>query len=415
MKITDIKTTQVTIPFAKFGKFTPIKMWYMTRYSNFQKTVTFIITDEGITGISCGGDQETIMNKIRPKIIGMDPFDLPHIERINPANPYDVITYFSIKEENEMKKWGGVTARRYGFANVAAIDCALWDIIGKKCNQPLYKIWGGKYHDIINVRYWLSCDTPENMSAESIKALERGWKAFKIKIGTHPDEDLERVQAIRDAVGNNIELNFDINGGYSLSRAMRALKNIIRYDPASIEEPISNSWPWDQHSIEGMAFLRKVIGVPIEAHCHGPNIEEFVRLLIEKEAADFLHTRPGFAGPVMQCKRLIAMADMGGIKATCQSSAAELGPENAYHLHWITSSPEFTGTNDNSTHLLEPPSWDIINNEFKTINGTLKVPEGPGLGVELDPVKLAQSEELSKQGKYSHEKGLGQKDKYYWG
>jgi L-alanine-DL-glutamate epimerase-like enolase superfamily enzyme len=109
------------------------------------------------------------------------------------------------------------------------------------------------------------------------------------------------------------------------------------------------------------------------------------------------------------------MADMGGIRATCQSSAAELGPNNAYMLHWITSSPEFTGTNDSSTHLLEPPSWDIIKNEFKTKNGTLSVPEGPGLGVEVDPHKLSKSEELAKQGMYPHEKGLGRRDKYYWG
>jgi len=413
MKITDVRTTKVTVPFAKFGEFAPVKMWYMTRHSNFQKTVTWIDTDEGITGIATGGDQETIMNRIRLKIIGMDPFDIPRIERDDPGNPYDVLSYFSVEEERE--KWGGVTTRRYGFANAAAIDCALWDIIGKKCGQPLYKIWGGNYHDVINVRYWLSCDTPEAMADEAIKAVEHGWRAFKIKIGTHPDEDVERVKAVTEAVGEGVELNFDVNGGYSLSCAMRTLKKIARYEPASIEEPVANNWPWDHHSIEAMAFLRKTLGIPIEAHCHGPNIEEFVRLLVEKEAADFFHTRPGFAGPVMQCKRLIAMAAMGGIRATCQSSAAELGPMNAFMLHWIASSPEFTGTNDSSTHFLEPPSWDIIKKEFKTVNGTLKVPEGPGLGVEIDPEKLAKSEELARQGKYPHEKGLGQRDKYYWG
>lgn len=415
MKITNVRTTKVTIPFAKFGEFAPVQMWYMTRYSNFQKTITWIDTDEGITGIASGGDQERIMNKIRPKIIGMDPFDLPKIERVDPENPYDVLPYFAIKERDDKDKWGRVTPRNYGFANVAAIDCALWDIIGKKCGQPLYKLWGGKYHDLINVRYWLSCDTPEKMSSEALKAVERGWKAFKIKLGTHPEEDLLRVKTLRNAVGDHIELNFDCNGAYSLSRSMRVLKKFARYDPVSIEEPIANSWPWDHHSIEAMAFLRKVVGIPIEAHCHGPNIEEFIRILIEKEAADFFHTRPGFVGTVMQCKRLIAMADMGGIRATCQSSAAELGPNNAYMLHWITSSPEFEGTNDSSTHLLEPPSWDIIKNEFRTKNGTLSVPEGPGLGVEIDSHKLSKSEELAKKGMYPHEKGLGRRDKYYWG
>lgn len=397
MKITDVRTTRVTVPFSKFGKFSPVKMWYMTRHADYGTTVTWIDTDEGITGVSTRGDADTIMKIFRPKLIGMDPFDIPTIER------------------SERDGGCGVTTRQYGFANVAAIDCALWDIIGKKCGQPLYKLWGGRHHDVVHVRYWLSCDEPEVMAAEALEAVESGWRAFKVKLGTHPDLDVERAEAVRDAVGDGIELNFDINGGYSVSRCMRTLPKIMRVDPTTVEEPIANSWPWDHHSIEGMAFLRKTLGVPIEAHCHGPNNEEFVRILGEKEAADTFHTRPGFGGPVMQLKRLCAMADMYGIRSTGQSSAAELGPTNAYILHWIASSPEFTGTNDSSTHLLEPPSWDIIKDEFRTVNGTLQVPEGSGLGVEIDPEKLAKSEELWRQGKYPHEKGLGQQDKYYWG
>jgi L-alanine-DL-glutamate epimerase-like enolase superfamily enzyme len=404
MKITDVRVTQVTVPFAKFGKFAPVSMWYMTRHSNYGTCVTFIDTDEGITGVSTqnvigtAGTPDVIMNQIRPLLIGQDPFNIEKIEM------------------DKRIGGGGVTVPKFGTKTVAAIDIALWDIIGKACNKPLYKLWGGKIHDPIHVRYWLCDLPPKEQAAEALKAVEAGFKSFKIKLGHDPKIDVECAKAVREAVGDDVELNFDINGGYPLSCAMRTLPKIVKVaEPASIEEPIPNSWPWDQASLEGMAELRKIVGVPIEAHSHGPNVEEFVRLLIEKRAADAFHTKPGFSGGILQCKRLCAMAGMGGIKVTGQSSAAELGPNNAAILHWITSTREFTGTNDSSTHLLEPPSWDIIKNEFRIINSTLKVPKGPGLGVEIDPEKLKKSEKLWEEKKYPHEPGLGRTNTYLWG
>lgn len=397
MKITDVRTTLVTVPFAKWGKFAPVTMWYGTRYSDYKRCVTFIDTDEGITGVGTQGRRDVIMNEIRPKLIGWDPFQISIIER------------------SEREGGAGITTRRFGTRTVAAIDGALWDIVGKACNKPLYKLWGGNIHDPIPVRYWLCCGTPEAMVEEAVKAVERGWRSFKVKLGTDPKVDVERVKALREAVGYDIELNFDINGGYPLSCAMRTLKKMARYDPASIEEPIPNTWPWDQASIEGMAELRRIVGIPIEAHSHGPNIEEWVRLVVEKRGADSLHLNLSFIGGVMQAKRICAMGMMAGIRSTGQSSAAELGPRNALILHWITSTPAFTGTNDSSTHLLEPPSGDIIKKEFRTVNGTLKVPEGPGLGVEIDPEKLKRYEEIAKTGQYKPGPGLGQTNKYYWG
>lgn len=398
MKITDVRTTRITVPFAKFGEFAPVTMWYSTRYSNYGECVTFIDTDEGITGVSTRGNQDVIMNMIKPLLIGKDPFDIEMIEM-------------------DQRIGGcGVTVSRFGPGTVAAIDVALWDIIGKACNKPLYKLWGGKIHNPIHVRYWL-CDRPAKEQAEeALYAVKRGWKSLKIKLGHDPEMDVECARAIREAVGDGVELNFDLNGGYPLSCAMRVLPKIVKAsEPAAIEEPIPLNWPWESAALEGMAELRKIVGVPIEAHNIGPNTEEFVRLLIEKRAADHFHTRPGWVGGILQCKRLSAMAGMGGIAMTAQSSAAELGPENASILHWIASTREFTGTNDNATHFLEAPSFDIIKNEFKVVNGTLEVPEGPGLGVEIDPEKLKKAEELWKEKKFSGGKPLGRTNTYYWG
>lgn len=393
MKITDVRTTMVTVPFAIFGKFEPVTMWYGTRHASIH-CVTFIETDEDITGVSTEGDQYTIMNEIRPKLIGKNPFNIEKIEQ----------------------ELGGKIRGRWEIdtKTMAAIDNALWDIIGKACDKPLNKLWGGKVNDPIHVRYWLSCKSPEKQAAEALKAVERGWKSFKVKLGTDPETDIERVKALREAVGDKIELCFDINGGYPLHVAIKTLKKMARYDPSSIEDPVPNFWPYDPGSLDNMADIRKITGIPIEAHSHGPNCEELVMALLDKRAADTVHLGIQFVGGVLEAKRVCAVAEAGGLTVTGQSSAAELGPRNALMLHLITSERAFKGTNDSSTHLLEPPSGDIIKNEFRTVNGTLRVPEGPGLGVEIDEKKLEHYNKIYLSGKYKHEPGLGRKNQYLW-
>lgn len=394
MKITDVRTTMVCVPFARFGEFKPVTMWYATRYADLH-CVTFIDTDEGITGVGTQGEQDVIMNLIKPKLIGKDPFD---IEKI-----YDELGTSVIRKRSEVD-----------IDTMACIDNALWDIIGKACNQPLYKLWGGKVNDPIHVRYWMDCQSPEEQAAEAVKAVERGWKSFKIKLGTDPQTDVERVRAIREAVGDKIELCFDINGGYPLNVAINTLKKMAKYNPASIEDPVACRWPYDAGALDNMADIRRITGIPIEAHSHGPNCEEFAMALVNKRAADTLHLNISFVGTILECKRICAIAEAGGLTVTNQSSCAELGPRNALLLHFITSERAFKGTNDSSTHHLEPPSGDIIKDEFRTIEGTLKVPEGPGLGVEIDQEKLEHYHQLYESGKYRHGPGLERKNPYLW-
>ena len=138
--------------------------------------------------------------------------------------------------------------------------------------------------------------------------------------------------------------------------------------------------------------------------------------LLNKRAADTLHLNISFVGSIMDCRRLCAIAEGGGLTVTGQSTASELGPRNALLLHLYTAERAFQGTNDNSTHFLEAPSSDIIKNEFRVIDGTLKVPEGPGLGVEIDEAKVAKYHELylSSEKYRKHEPGLGRKDSYLW-
>lgn len=365
-------------------------MWYGTRYAT-NHAIVFVDTDEGITGVGEAGDQyhHQITNEVKPKLIGLDPTDIENITAIS------------------SHRRGGIL-NRFHPGIISAVDCALWDIMGKASNKPLYKLLGGKVHDRIRCRYWMCDNTPEGQAAEAVEAVERGWKAFKIKIGVDPKTDVECVRTIRDAVGDDIQLGFDINGGYSIHTAINTLKKMERYEPDHIEEPIP------ARDFRGYVELKKHIDIPIEFHYNGHLSLIDVMDLVNMRAMDLLHLNPMQNGGLLYCNKICAIAEAAGIPVTGQSSAAELGPANSEWLHWITSNPAFTNTNDSSTHLLEPPSGDIIKKEFRTENGCLRVPEGPGLGIEIDENKLMKYHDYWKEGKYKPVSGPPRTDTYYW-
>ena len=389
MKITNVRIVNVSVPFAVFGKFKPMTMWYATRYST-NHAIVFIDTDKGITGIGETWDRNASeVEAIKPKLIGLDPLEI------------DNITSISLDRSRSILRGVSPTV-------ISAIDCALWDIMGKVTNKPLYILLGGKVNEKVHVRYWMCEKSPKEQAVEALKAVERGWKAFKIKIGVDPREDIETVKAIREAVGDEIELGFDINGSYSLPTAIRTLKKMEKYNPTHIEEPIN------AQNFKGHVELKKHTDIPIEFHYNGPLKLTDAMELVNTRAMDLLHLNLMQNGGIIHCNKLCAIAEAAGIPVTGQSSAAELGPGNAFNLHWITSNASFTGTNDSSTHLLEPPSEDIIKNEFRTENGCLTVPEGPGLGIEIDEAKLEKYNKIWLLNKYPVEPGISRTNTYLW-
>ena len=397
MKITDVRTVCVSVPWAVFGEFKPRSMWYGTRYAT-NHAIVFIDTDEGITGVGETGAryEHTMSNVVKPRLLGLDPTEIENITGIYSGLGGPRVSQLSS------------TLRGLHPSIISAIDCALWDIMGKISNKPLYKLLGGKVNDKVRVRYWLCDKPPKEQAAEALKAVNRGWKAFKIKIGTDPKIDIECVKSIREAVGEDIELGFDLNGSYSLHTAIRTLKKMEKYDPAHFEEPIPAL------NINGYVKLKKHIDTPIEYHYNGHVSLTHAMELVGNGAIDFLHLNPMQNGGLLYCNKLCAIAEAAGIPVTGQSSAAELGPANAELLHWITSNPAFTSTNDSSTHLLEPPAGDIIKDEFRTVDGCLTVPEGPGLGIEIDEKKLKKYHDYWLKGKYKPRGRSTRTDTYYW-
>jgi L-alanine-DL-glutamate epimerase-like enolase superfamily enzyme len=371
MKITDIRGINVCVPLSTFGRYEPVAMWYGTRYAAL-KTIVFIDTDAGITGVGeAWAPADGAIRGFRHYVIGQDPFDVNAILRVinNFGNVLTVIGHLPVAVLNVS---GGVSM-------------ALWDVIGKATNQPVYKLLGGRYRERVECRYWISDKHPEEQAEEAARAVKVGFKALKIKYGLNPEHDLACVAAVRKAVGERIEIGFDANGGYTAGEAIWTIKKMERYEPSHIEEPINST------NIRALARVRAHVDVPILCCGPGCTTKELIQELVFHGAVDGVNLDLCRNGGFLETMRCAAVAEAGGVKASCHSSPGELGIATAAQLHLATATPNFLEPVDSAYTKMLPPSEDIITRPFVYEHGTLTAPDGPGLGVGIDEAKFEQA------------------------
>lgn len=330
----------------------------------FEFILTRIHTDEGIIGVgecpplpplspeSQGVIIEMIRRWIAPNLLGMDPFDLDGIwEKMD----YWAPTYPMTK---------------------AAIDVALWDIMGRSLNVPVYKLLGGGSNPkkIPNVAL-LGIDTPEKVAEVGKRYTKEGYSGIRLKIG--PKRDVKCVEALRQEVGEDVTLRVDCNQAYSASDAIKMIREIEQFDIELVEQP--TVW-WD------FASLAKVAGsvdTPIMPHESLFSMAD-VKTLFDMGAIGVLGLktyRP--AGGITNAKKLLDMAQVMNIP-TLMHDDLEMGVSLSAASHIIV------GCGKAVTHKCElsgHPEWineDVINEPVKLENGYIEPPKGPGLGFELN-------------------------------
>jgi muconate cycloisomerase len=225
------------------------------------------------------------------------------------------------------------------------------------------------------------------MAAACLTYVAKGVRAFKPKIGGCPDEDADRLRAIREAVGPAVSIRADANQGYSPKEAIRLCRLAERHDVGLelLEQPVP---AWD---LQGMAAVRRAVETLIEADESCYSIHDAMQI-IRHEAADVLNIKIAKAGGLYQAKKIAALAEAAGLKCVL-GTAFGLGIKVAAKLHLaastvsVTDAVEFTelGLHDN---LLAPPGDTRL--ALPLEDGCLPVPDGPGFGVELDEGKLRQ-------------------------
>lgn len=365
MKISDLKTTILSVPFSK------PTFWPYGRWEGMTVVVIELETDEGIVGLGesvCLQNSAEAVNAViksaKPLLMGQDPFDTERIAK-------------------KIEGLGGWTFGRHfaGFA-LGGIDMALWDIAGKSCGQPVYKLLGGKIRGKAEGFKYIHHDTPEVMAADAQAAVARGYRTIYCKY-TDILHLEKAIQAMREAIGDEPKLWVDFNATLSPGFAVTFLNKMEKFRIDIAEQPILPS------NLDGMAYVRNAVSAQILAHESSWTLYETLNV-IAKGAADIISVDPRMTWGLMACKKAAAVAEAAGLPVLMHS-AAELGIAQAACLHIIASTPNFILANQ---CMYDWYDEDYIKDGVLTFDGPfLAVPEAPGLGVTLDRDKMRQFHE----------------------
>lgn len=342
-----------------------------------------IDTDEGLTGIgeaqadmgffgqSLEEVQSSVEDYLGPQLVGRDPFDREYL--------------------SWLIDFRGNTCAKAG------IDLALHDLMGKALGVPVAALIGGLHKSRVMVAIEIAGGPPDDMARECVSFMERGVRAFKPKIGADPDVDADRLRAIREAVGPEVSLRADANQGYTPKEAIRLCRLAEKYDVRLelLEQPVA---AWD---LQGMAFVRRSVDVPIEADESCFTIYDAMQI-VKHEAADVLNIKIGKVGGLYNAKKVAAIAEAAGLRCVL-GTAWGLGVEVAAKLHLAASTMtvvdavEFTEIGLHQNLLGAPNDVQLA---LPLSDGCLPVPTSPGLGVELDEEGVKRFQQYARSGEF---------------
>ena len=322
-----------------------------------------VVTNEGITGLGEGVGNARLIRQI---LLGS------MIEQALEQDPMNIeaIRTKLIDSHVYLEKKGSVICA------ASAIEMACWDIKGKALNVPVFQLLGGLYKDSIEAYasdiYWE--EDPKKMGENASRIKSLGYGAIKAHLGCKPPkEDTPRVQALRDAIGPDIDLMIDLNGGYNSLQAFQAAKLWEPFNLHWLEEPVN------PNDITSLADLRNRISVPIAAGENEFRVYGF-KELFDKNSIDIAMPDIGRVGGIQETRNICALAQGYGVQVSPHnySSGVLLGAT----IQLMASMPNAhfleIDTSDNSVYqelLIEP---------LQIKNGFVKVPQFPGLGVQLN-------------------------------
>lgn len=266
----------------------------------------------------------------------------------------------------------------------AGIDMALWDLCGKLCDQPLYRLFGGLQRQTVNYFCYLPT-APQHATLEAaIAGKERGYSVYYLKVGLDSEAELETVAALRRLLGPKAKIRLDANGAWTVSQARRLLNRFDRYDIDFAEQPVP------PHPVRNMAELRPLTPVPLAAN-EGLWRQEDVWEVIRQRAADILCFSPYWVGSLARFHRLAHAAAAEGLRV-CRHTHGELGLMAAASHHLCLTLPNLVDGNQQTAALLQD---DILSAPLPLASSpNWGIPAGPGLGVEVNEAKVLQYSQL---------------------
>jgi len=353
MKVTDIKTFAVDC---------------------FRTNWVFVkvYTDEGIDGVG----EATLEYKekaligavehIRDYLVGKDP---RQIER----HWHDIY-------RNAYWRGGAVL-----MSALSAVETALWDILGKSLGVPVYQLLGGRANDKVRIYvngWFAGAKKPEEFAACAKSAMERGvtalkWdpfgKAYLTLSNAELDNALACVAAVREAVGNRVDLLIEGHGRFDVPTGIRIAQELEQFRPMWFEEPV----PPD--NLEALKAVRDKSPVPISAGERLYTMKDY-KDLFEMRAADYIQPDISHAGGIMELKKIAAVADTYYIPFAPHNPSGPVA--NAATLQLAACCPNFNILEIMYSDVV----WraDVTDESLHYENGYITIPDKPGLGIELN-------------------------------
>lgn len=362
LTIERIETTLVRIPLERTYLGSHYKMTHRST------VIARLYTASGLVGEAYVADEDenlhaierVIRQELTPAVLGENAFSVERIwELTRPAT------------------WDILRDRRIGLVACAAVDDAVWDVIGKALNMPLWKLWGGYRTQVPVITIGGYYDADADIAREVSGLVEAGFAGMKFKVGgLSPREDIERVREARRVAGDDFAIAVDANQGYTPLEAIEFSKRASDLGLMWFEEPCR--WHNDHRA---MRDVRLAGSIPVcagqtEMHASG------CRDLMETGSIDYCNFDSSWSGGATEWRRVAAIAAAYDVKMSHHE-------EPQVSLHLLASIPHGTYVEFFSPQ--RDPMWhNLVANRPHPKNGFLQVPDGPGLGWELDADYIAR-------------------------
>ena len=363
MKIVEIEIIPFEIPYQATDVRTSLG-----RHVSLRNVLVNICSDTGVSGWGetaplpafSGESQESVVavlqHTICPWLLGRDPC------RIN-----DIILGM------DQLMWDQHFAK-------CAVDFALHDLLAKSLDVPLVQLLGGKIRERMPLAWTIGWKSTEKTIEEAAEAVRKGFQAIKLKVG-NPDhsKDLKRLHRVRETVGNDIPIRIDANQGYNTSHAVKRLGEMELCNIQLVEQPVF------RRDIAGLKRVRDALKCPIMAD-ESVTSPADVFHLASHNAVDVINLKPQKFGGLVQTGRVAAVASAANLDVFPSSRMCSgVGVAAATHFYASLPSVDYEGEFVDGVLIAED---DLLTDPIPVADGHVTVPDGPGIGAEIDGKKI---------------------------
>lgn len=328
-----------------------------------------IYTDEGIDGFGLATSYTPIdfavkafKSGIGDLIIGEDP--------LAPERVYKKLFALTTSRMASEKGWSREAVIRIS----SAIDIALWDIVGKAANLPLYRIFGGFRSEVpayVTCGYYRDGKDDAELRDEVQKLVEEGHTGFKAKVGGLPlERDVERMALIREVIGDKKDLMIDVNRAWDLETAIRGAQLLEPLNPRWLEEPVR--WEDDRRALKLLSNKTRIplSGGESEVTSYG------CRAMIEEQAIQILQFDCTMFGGFTEGRKMAGL---------CELNHVQVAPHHDcfIHAHIVAGSPAGCIVEAFTDPERDPLQAELFEEPPVIKNGMMKLKEQPGLGLTL--------------------------------